>query len=59
MRPIRVAVKAYGYGARLIDCGREGTVVQTLRKRYRVELDPGNGMPAESRDIDPACLRFL
>lgn len=52
-----VRVTSYGYGARQIDCGRTGTVTGHARKRATVQLRRGNGLPAEVRNIDPACLR--
>ena len=52
-----VRVASYGYGARQIDCGRTGIVTAHGRKRVTVQLRHGNGLPAEARNIDPACLR--
>jgi len=48
-----VRVISYGYGARLIDCGSEGTVTGFGRSRCIVELPEG------TRNIGPECLRVI
>lgn len=49
-----VQVKAWGYGARSMDCGRTGVV--TSLDRSRVKVDFGKG---EVRSISPLCLSLL
>lgn len=47
-----VRVAAYGYGARLGDCGRVGTVVRLARSRAVVHFPQGEDV----RNISGRCL---
>lgn len=47
-----VRVHGYGFGARLYDCGRTGTVIRVNRTRVDVRLDN----PEEVRAIGGICL---
>lgn len=51
-----VRVVAWGYGARIGDVGRLGTVRRAARTRVVVDLDEGGAYYAETRHIGPDCL---
>lgn len=61
-RPIEVGtlvrVKAWGYGARLVDTGRTGRVVKKGRTRVHVHLTDGSMAP-ETRALDPGEIAVI
>lgn len=53
-----VRVTSWGFGSRLTDAGRTGTVLGFGRSRVRVALD-GGSYATEVRPIGPVCLSVL